>query len=188
MLVLATLAAAAALGSGIAAAANITCTVNPCLGTPEGDSIEGTTGTDDVRALAGPDIANGGTGGSDVVRGNSGKDNLYGDVGFDRSLDGTDEVYGGKGPDDLSGAGQGDLLKGGPGRDSIDAREDLFAGKSGLVYGVDTVKGGGGDDEIDATEVSQPAADEINCGPGRDQVSFDQGLDTIRNCEEKNPS
>jgi Ca2+-binding RTX toxin-like protein len=163
---------------------DITCSVNPCLGTPGSDNIQGTSGNDEIHALAGDDQAGGDIAGDDVVYGGKGDDILYGDQGFDHTVDGQDQLFGGHGDDQIYGAGEADLIKAGPGKDTIDAREDAFAGGP-WVFGVDRVKGGDENDDIDVSE-NTPYADHVDCGDGRhDHVTFNRGLDTIRHCEMK---
>ena len=158
----------------------VTCTANPCLGTKKKDTIVGTTEPDEIRARGGADTVIPDAD-DDVVFGGKGNDpTLHGDTGFDRSLDGDDEVHGGPGDDSLSGAGRDDVLRGGPGADRLDAREDLFAGDP-PIPGTDTVTGGTANDNVQAGDA---AVDIINCGPGKaDEAFIDEGMDTVRNCE-----
>jgi hypothetical protein len=51
--------------------------------------------------------------------------------------------------------------------------------------GTEFVYGGEGKDEIVADDDSK---DIIDCGDGHDTVFFDQGLDRLKNCEDKTPS
>jgi Ca2+-binding RTX toxin-like protein len=113
-------------------------------------------------------------GGADQVDGKRNNDRIYGGGGDDR-------VYGGAGAEVfIFGRGARDLLSGSPGADEIIA--DEFPDTD---PGVDTVKGGRGNDTIYA---SDDIKDKIDCGAGRDFVQFDQGLDTVTNCEDKLPA
>jgi Ca2+-binding RTX toxin-like protein len=172
--------AALAITGGAALADNITCTANPCLGTPKADTITGTSSFDEIHGGAGKDFISA-IQPADLVFGGKGDDRLFAEGGFDRTLDGDDEVHGGKGDDQMLGAGRDDLFFGGPGRDFIDAREDLFAGDP-PINGTDTVKGG---PDRDLIQAGDGAVDKINCGPGnRDLASIDVDMDTVRHCEE----
>jgi Ca2+-binding RTX toxin-like protein len=170
------------LAAGVALAAGITCSTNPCKGTAQNDVIMGSDDPEEIDALGGNDTVNG-KGGGDRVYGGDGDDTtLHGDANANPALDGADKVYGGPGDDYLSGAGRSDFLSGGSGRDNIDAREDLF--NNNVTPGTDTVNGGRGRDLIGAVD---DAVDHIDCGKGRrDVVIFDKGLDTTKNCEKKN--
>ena len=48
---------------------------------------------------------------------------------------------------------------------------------------VNAVEGGAGNDTVYAVEGQR---DVIDCGPGRDSVEFDVGLDSVKRCEIKN--
>ena len=76
----------------------------------------------------------------------------------------------------MKGFGGSDVLLGGEGNDTIDARE--FSQR----LGSDFVGGGPGDDSITAKD---EAFDEIDCGEGTDTItSLDEGLDSVSsNCE-----
>jgi Ca2+-binding RTX toxin-like protein len=150
--------------------AAITCPGGKCVGTAGNDTLQGTAGVDVID----------GNGGADTINGFGGNDLLFGDFldgPHDPALDGPDRIYGGGGADELDGLGGADLLVGGSGGDSIDAREG-----TGNPPGTDTVRGGRGNDTIYAKD---GAKDKIDCGPGRDVVQFDRGIDTVTSCEEK---
>ena len=100
--------------------------------------------------------------------GTAGDDELYGEPGPDRifGLGGDDSIFASYGDDRIEGNHGDDWLHGGPGSD--------------------TVLGGPGDDEIHVDD--DATADVVDCGPGsRDEVWFDRGLDTFKNCERKHP-
>jgi Ca2+-binding RTX toxin-like protein len=111
--------------------------------------------------------------------GTDGDDTLRGTAGLDIGLDGADSISGGDGNDTLLGYGGADLLSGGRGADIIEAKEI-----ANHPPGKDTVRGGCGNDTIYAND---GVKDKIDCGAGRDFVQFDQGLDTVTNCEDKLP-
>jgi Ca2+-binding RTX toxin-like protein len=159
-----------ALGAAAPAVlAAITCPGGSCLGTDSDDTLQGTAGIDRIS----------GRGGADTITGGKGNDQLDGDGQLDVGLDGADTISGGDGNDDLTGFGGADLLIGGRGADII------FTGEfADHPAGVDTVRGGRGNDTIYAND---DVKDKIDCGPGRDFVQFDQGLDTLTNCEDKLP-
>jgi Ca2+-binding RTX toxin-like protein len=106
--------------------------------------------------------------GNDVMYGTGGRDQMFGFAGSDR-------IYGRGGNDNVYGGGGSDLMVGGPGGDSISALET-----AGQAPGRDTVKAGGGNDYVQGTDKYKDA---IDCGPGRDTVYYDKGLDTVKNCE-----
>ena len=64
-------------------------------------------------------------------------------------------------------------LRGGKGNDKI---------KAPAGHGYNDIFGEDGDDVIDA---KNGAPDYIDCGPGKDTVSYDVALDGIANCEKK---
>ena len=90
-------------------------------------------------------------------------DTLIGN-GLDNQLDGGpggDNLRGGAGSDALIGGRGGDLLNGG--------------------LGVDTALGGAGNDLISTVDRQ---ADEVQCGAGRDMVTFDRTRDRVAaDCE-----
>jgi hypothetical protein len=179
MIPLAAAIAGVALTGGVALAATVQCTGNPCEGTTDDDSITGTANPDRIFAKAGKDNASG-FGAGDRIEGARGADILFGDDGLDRSVDGDDKLFGGRGPDQMLAAGRSDLFVGGDGNDAIDARENNFIGDPAIA-GTDTVRGGAGNDQVFAMD---GAVDHINCGKGREDsvVNRDPGLDTVEKC------
>jgi Ca2+-binding RTX toxin-like protein len=109
-----------------------------------------------------------------VIRGLGGFDRLTGD-GNAATAPGNDQLLGGGGSDDLVGGAGSDRLYGEGGNDHVSA-DFLFSD------GTDAVEGGQGDDTVNAVEGHR---DVIDCGPGRDQVQFDAGLDSVKRCEIK---
>jgi Ca2+-binding RTX toxin-like protein len=150
--------------------AAITCPGFTCNGTNGNDTVKGTEVYDEIY----------GFGGDDTIYGFAGNDALRGDEQTDPGLDGADRIYGGRGNDLLSSHGGADLLNAGRGNDTINAQD-----YPGHPPGTDTIKAGKGDDTIYAAD---KVKDMIDCGPGRDYVLYDQDLDTVTGCEDKNPA
>jgi Ca2+-binding RTX toxin-like protein len=154
--------------SSAAYALNVECPPSiggePCIGTDGADVMRGTDGDDSIVGL----------GGDDVIHGLGGFDRLTGD-GNAATAPGNDQLLGGGGSDDLVGGAGSDRLYGEGGNDHVSA-DFLFSD------GTDAVEGGQGDDIVYAVEGQR---DVIDCGPGRDQVQFDAGLDSVKRCEIK---
>jgi Ca2+-binding RTX toxin-like protein len=152
-----------------AAFAAINCAGGTCFGTNDPDTLYGTANVDNIQGL----------GGDDTIYGKGSNDFLAGDQAFEQTLRGNDKVYGGSGNDELEGNQDNDLLVGGPGNDKLNPLDGQQLGTK------DTVEGGRGADNVYANDGNE---DVINCGRGtQDIVRYDVGLDTIRNCEIKNP-
>lgn len=118
---------------------------------------------------------------------------------------GEDEVYGGPGADELYDAGGRNIIKGGPGNDSIaghgrlfgGAGDDRIDGETGIVGGPRIIAGGVGEDRItsqretdDTIHVTDGERDAVDdCGEGTDTVYFDEGLDEVDpgTCEDRIP-
>ena len=83
---------------------------------PDGETLVGTAGDDDLRAGGGDDVVRG-LGGNDEVYGGEGKDRLYGGPG--------DDVIDAQDPGSAGEAGRDDIYCG-PGRDEVlmDANDD----------------------------------------------------------------
>lgn len=166
-LLVAVMALALAVASGVALAATVNCTGGDCEGTNKADTMNGTSGADYMRGKGGDDLMRGkdddemeGDQGADTIKAGDGDDSyLWG--GFDNDAD---KVYGEDGDD------------------------HIYAGY-GKTKAVDQAFGGPGNDTIDAAERSsigfKVAKSIIDCGPGDDTVFFDQGLDKVNrdNCE-----
>jgi len=90
---------------GVALAATIGCTTNPCVVTPGDDRIKGSNGDEHIFGL----------GGNDTIDGNNGSDIVVGDDNLDPSVVGDDKLDGGTGDDQLFGYGGSDTFIGGPG-------------------------------------------------------------------------
>jgi len=141
------------IGGGPVLARSVPCAAN-------GECI----GTKKADTIQGP--------GNNVLDGKAGNDKLFSGGGSD--------VLGGPGNDSLTAVGAIESdgnsggynnLNGGPGNDRINAP----AG-----FGYNDITGDSGNDVINA---KNGAPDTIDCGSGKDKVSFDAALDTIANCE-----
>jgi Ca2+-binding RTX toxin-like protein len=183
VLLLVSMASTVLLIGGIALAANISCPNGVhkngyyyCHGTTSSDVMSGSGSSDRMF----------GRGGGDTMSGKAALDDLRGDGG-------PDTIYGGPGGDTLWGSGgsegnyndaSDDVVHGGDGADNI------YAGWAN--GGVDRVYGEGGNEWINAAQRANGTVrvtrEIINCGAGNsDYVAYDQGLDTIKNCEQKDP-
>jgi len=167
------------LVSGIALAATIMCSpgATTCQGTPQDDYITGTAGVDNIYANSGNDTVYAEPG-DDYVRGGSGRDELVGDAELSP---GNDRIYGDSGDDVLSGENGSDYLNGGRDDDTIYALRALGTN----LEGRDTIRGGTGDDVIYAND---GVVDNIDCGTGTDEVTYDSGIDVVAaDCEDLFP-
>ena len=133
-----------------------------------------------LAAITCPGFTCNGTNGNDTVKGTAVYDEIYG-------FGGDDTIYGFVGNDALRGDEQtdsgldgADLLNAGRGNDTINAQD-----YAGHPPGTDTIKAGKGNDTIYAAD---KVKDVIDCGPGRDYVLYDRDLDTVTNCEDKDPA
>lgn len=165
---LATMGLALFTSAGVAFALTLDCTANRgCVGTDLPDTLNGSSGSDDMD----------GRQADDDLFGNDGSDWMSGDAyaPTDTSTDGNDNISGGIGNDSMVGYGGADDLSGGDDSDFIDAIENSDN------PGEDTVTGGGSNDFIFAIDQTK---DTINCGAGRrDRVYYDKNLDTLQKCE-----
>jgi hypothetical protein len=124
ILLLAMMASALVVASGVAWAAQISCpnrAGNLCVGTNNSDTMTGRDRSDEMRA----------NDGSDEMRGLGGADELLGQAGNDTALgqDGPDILAGGRGKDTLSGAKAKDRLAGAEGDDALNGgdADDTYA-------------------------------------------------------------
>ena len=124
-------------------------------GTPNDDTIVGTSLADIIGGLAGNDNLFGGDGdddlfgenGDDILEGGDGNDNITGTLG-------DDNLFGGAGDDNLVGDSGNDSLTGGPGADIfIYTSLDLFMGNVDTI--TDFVSG---EDKIDLSRISNLAS------------------------------
>lgn len=135
------------------------CT-NVKRGTPNADTLFGTSAGDRLLGRAG----------DDVLGGRAGDDCLSGARGSDR-------LTGGRGDDRLTGGPGADVLTGGRGRDALDGgrgRDHLIGGSGANGY-----HAGAGDDRV---ESANGVAEDVHCGRGRDRASVD-ATDTTHACE-----
>jgi Ca2+-binding RTX toxin-like protein len=160
------------------------------------DVINGTPGVDHLVGTHGKDSITG-RGGDDRLFGRGGADGLFGGPG-------QDALFGGNKADDLTGGVGADYLAGGQGNDTMvdwlatsfaeeggtgPADADKLLGADGADFigftdGRDRVRGGDGRDEL-RTE-NDAFADRIDCGAGRDVLTYFFALDKqdkVTNCE-----
>ncbi|WP_269781951.1 calcium-binding protein [Nocardioides sp. R-C-SC26] len=169
------------------------------------DSFVGSAGPDEVRAGGGNDDLRG-LAGDDKLFGDGGNDRLWGGPGADIQNGGagndtfyTESGNSGNGPDSLLDSGADDV-RGGPGRDTVDASGDVnavvislddkandrAAGTGGDNYhsDIERIYGSSGNDRIvgggKAEEISGGAGDDtIMGGGGNDVLSGGGGSDRI---------
>ena len=147
---------------GVALALEFTCGSNPCVGTPQNDTIHGTALNNDINARAGADFAEGKEG-FDTIHGRKGRDELIGDNVI-VSENCSDGLFGEGGADLLEGGCGSNFYHGGSGPDHIDAAFDDPNNATESVFG------GPGKDTIDADDGNQ---DTIHCDGGTDTVNRD---------------
>jgi Ca2+-binding RTX toxin-like protein len=206
----ATMLALLSLG-GVALAATIQCSGGECWGTEEDDEMHGTSAHDEMYGLGGADNMVG-VDGDDLMYGGEGDDVMLGS-----DIQGNDTMYGGPGNDYIQGeddcdwpiiTGPDDTIYGGPGNDDLRPRDGdarVYGGHgidgiSGYCKGQVKFYGGNDDDSInvgdhyyrgntenpDAPDVTE-APDYVDCGPGKDTIYYDKGIDKLRHCEVKHP-
>ncbi|ELS05319.1 putative calcium-binding protein,FG-GAP repeat protein [Xenococcus sp. PCC 7305] len=145
--------------------------------------INGTSGRDNIRGQANPEIINAlagndsvvGLAGSDTINGDAGQDSLFGN-------DGSDVITGGDGNDLILGQAGDDWLQGNNGQDKIYANngnDQLFGGN-----GMDTLFGGAGQDSMLGGEDNdilrgQAGADTLFGETGQDSLLGNNGNDIL---------
>ena len=161
-------------------------------GTRLADTIAGGPGDDYISSWDGDDRVAGGAGddliethdGNDVADGGSGRDVIHldetgrstGDSCFRASGRHEHDVgRGGPGNDAVTTSGGGDRLEGGAGNDTL-------GGGNPKQRGRDRIFGGPGRDRIYARD---GVRDYINCGPGKDVVSYADRSDRAVGCEKR---
>jgi hypothetical protein len=89
--------------------------------------------------------------------------------------------------DRITDGGGGSFIIAGGGNDRITSKggASVLHGRSGndrivALKGLNTIFGGQGEDVIKA---KNDKYDDIDCGPGKDTVSFDVGVDQVTDCE-----
>jgi Ca2+-binding RTX toxin-like protein len=180
-LVLLIMVMALVVGSGVALAA-------VKFGTDGRDELIGTNSADQLFGKGGRDFL-AGKKQDDVLYGGDGNDFNYGGaVGWGMAPDGQDKLWGGDGSDCMFGGSEDDVLIGGTGRDDMGHYCYEFI----MDTGNDVFHSGSGNDSIMAVEApfSYPTLQErdlVFCGPGKDTVYYQKGVDRIFDCERKNP-
>lgn len=158
------------------------------------NSLWGNDGRDVINAGGGDDRLDGGCSADNRLNGGEGNDIFVADCGNNTLMEGgpgddrmvawpfsagAEIMEGGPDNDYLDPSRGTDTVRGGDGNDRIVANDisDKYWGEG------DSVEGGTGDDTIEAEDESQ---DTVDCGDGNDTVSFDEGIDTVTNCETQN--
>jgi Ca2+-binding RTX toxin-like protein len=165
VLVLAAMALALLLASGVAWAVNK-------IGTNVPDTLRGTNGADNLI----------GKGGNDRLFALDGRDTLLGGPGKDWVDTHPNKFR--RGDKNLQGGPGNDIVVGGRGSDNVldDAGNDLLADGPGREFSLDKVSGGDGTDVIFVQNV--PAAKDIaTCGGGFDRVLADSKDLVASDCE-----
>ena len=167
VLVLAAMALALLLASGVALAVNKVGTDGPdtLRGTNRADNLSGEGGNDDLFGLGGRDNMLGGEGKDWVLGGNERRAQ-----GGDKNLaggSGNDGVLGGRGPDNVMGEEGNDWVADGPDRE----------------FSTDRLSAGDGNDLVGV--FNDPAfKDLVTCGDGFDRVFADRKDVVALDCEE----
>jgi Ca2+-binding RTX toxin-like protein len=164
--VLATMALALLLASGVAVAVNK-------IGTNGPDTLRGTNKADNLL----------GKGGNDILLGRGGTDNLLGGPGKDIVLGGNERRLS-RGDKNLVGGSGNDSVIGGLGSDNILGQEgnDLVVDGPVREFATDKLSAGGGNDVVGA--VNRPAFEDIvTCGGGFDRVIVDRKDVLAPDCE-----
>jgi RTX calcium-binding nonapeptide repeat (4 copies) len=168
VLVLAAMALALLLASGVALAVNKVGTNGP-------DTLRGTNGDDNLL----------GKGGNDELYSLNGRDNLLGGPGKDFVWGGKRERFRLSGGDkNLQGGLGNDVVIGGRGSDNVlgDAGNDFAADGPDREFSLDKLSGGSGNDVFLIQNV--PAAkDIVTCGGGFDRVLADRKDLVSADCE-----
>ena len=183
-LMLAAMALALLLASGVALAVNE-------IGTDGPDTLRGTNRADNLLGEGGNDVLFG-LGGSDNLVGGPGKDWVLGGNerragGGDKNLlgeSGNDAVLGGRGSDNMVGGAGNDLLDGFRGSDRMvgDRGNDLLIDGPEREAFTDTLLGGPGNDLLGA--FNSPAfKDVVVCGRGFDRVTAERKDVVATDCE-----
>jgi Ca2+-binding RTX toxin-like protein len=101
--------------------------------------------------------------------------------------EGQNTIDGKNGNDRITDGGGGSFIIAGGGNDRITSKggASVLHGRSGndcivALKGLNTIFGGQGEDVIKA---KNDEYDDIDCGPGKDTVIFDVGLDQVTGCE-----
>jgi Ca2+-binding RTX toxin-like protein len=166
VLVLAAMALALLLASGVALAVNK-------LGTNGPDTLRGTNKADNLL----------GRGGNDILIALAGDDNLQGERGKDIVFGGTERRLSGGYKNMVGGSGN-DSVIGGRGSDNVLGEEgnDLVADGPNREFATDIVSAGDGNDVVAA--VNRPAFEDlVTCGGGLDRAIVDRKDVLAPDCE-----
>ena len=184
VVLLAVMATALVVASGVALAASIDCPNRPngtCIGTSNDDTITGTPQPDQIRARGGDDAVKA-RNAADFVLAGIGKDRVNGNGGDDELLFGGEvRPLDSETPTDFLDKSD-DVVHGGPGNDQ------MIIGGFGQG-GQDRVYGDDGDDQILVAQRGsgfdvKVTKEIVDCGPGDDTVYRDKGVDMVKaNCE-----
>ena len=166
-LVLAAMALALLLASGVALALNK-------IGTNGPDTLRGTNGNDNLI----------GKGGSDELHSLAGRDNLLSGAGKDCLLCATRQFRGFAGEKILLGGPGNDFVLGGKGSESGLGGEgnDLLSDPGDREFSKDRYSGGPGNEVIDVVHF-RGASDLVVCGSGFDRVVADSNDVVAPDCE-----
>jgi Ca2+-binding RTX toxin-like protein len=167
VLVLAAMALAMLLASGVALAVNK-------IGTDGPDTLRGTNGNDNLL----------GKGGNDILFALNGRDNLLGGPGKDIVLGENERLNFARGDKNLQGGLGNDIVVGGRGADNVlgDAGNDFLIDGPTREFSLDRLFGGDGTD-VFLVENVPAAKDLITCGDGFDRILADTKDLVARNCE-----
>jgi Ca2+-binding RTX toxin-like protein len=181
VLVVAVMALALLLASGVALAVNKAGTNGPdtLTGTNRADNLLGRGGNEDISGLGGADDILGG-GGRDVLQGGPPPRPEF--PPRCEASPNNDDIVGGAGNDFLNGNVGSDQLVGGS-RDDVLWEEVCFRG-DGEAGTFETLIGGDGNDFLWVRDTPFQAArkDLVLCGAGRDGASVDR-VDVVVGCE-----
>jgi Ca2+-binding RTX toxin-like protein len=175
LLLLAAMALALVVASGVALAVNKIGTNGPdtLRGTNGDDNLVGRGGNDRLFSLAGDDTLLGGLG-KDVVFGGR----IVGSCCQDNDFSGGDKnVVGGPGNDDVNGGRGSDNIIGGRGNDI------MFEGAEPDVAKIDNLSAGAGNDGVWVLNWSPVGKDVLSCGSGFDRVLADRTDVIAPDCE-----
>ncbi len=211
VVLLASMAFALVLVSGVALAITKNCTPAPdrCEGTNEPDLLIGSAQRDKIYGLAANDELRG-NGGNDKLLGSKGADTMEGGDGQDtiaKARGGNDTIFGGPGADDLNDLLHTNSIYGDRGNDYIVGLTRLYGGDGDdfiLAYHdfvtdppiTVRMTGGPGNDTFEApgpgpdiVYARDGERDVVDCGPDEDTVYYDEGLDAVdkASCENLNP-
>ncbi len=167
VLVLAAMALALLLASGVAWAVNK-------IGTNGPDTLIGTNNADNLI----------GKGGNDILFSLNGHDNLLGGPGKDIVLGENERFNSSRGDKNLRGGLGNDIVVGGRGSDNVlgDAGNDFLVDGPTREFSLDRLSGGEGND-VFLVENAPAAKDVVTCGGGFDRVLADRSDVVAPNCE-----